>query len=133
MKFFKPTLIFLSIMFFNLGCEDNWNCLCTEEFVTYYVTVVDSLGEPVDSLITSVPNDRGKRYDFGQVEPPPYMMGTYVVMTDGFKSDFSSRQGKVFFTGIKNNKTATAEFFFKTDKCNCHVNMIAGPDTLVLK
>jgi len=54
-------------------------------------------------------------------------------MTDGYQNDFSIRPGKIFFTGTKNNLEVTGEYLFNTDECRCHVNKVAGPDTLVLK
>jgi hypothetical protein len=99
----------------------------------YLVTVIDSLGNPVDSLQTTVTNSRGKEYNFDTFSPPPFMRGAYFVMTDGYQNDFSIRPEKIFFKGIKNGKEATGEFYFNTDECRCHVYKIAGPDTLILK
>ena len=99
----------------------------------YLVTVVDSLKNPVDSLQTTVTNNRGKEYNFSDYSPPPFMQGAYFVMTDGYQSDFTIKPGKILFTGNKNGKEVTGEFYFNTDECRCHVYKISGPDTLILK
>jgi hypothetical protein len=99
----------------------------------YLVTVVDSLGNPIDSLLTTITNERGKEYNFDGFTPPPFMPGVYFVMTDGYEGDFRSGSKKIFFKGTKDDKEATGEYEFKTDKCLCHVYKVAGPDTLVLK
>jgi hypothetical protein len=49
--------------------------MCTEEFRMYLLVVVDTLGNPVDSLHTSIKNEQGKEYDFMEFEPPPYLQG----------------------------------------------------------
>ena len=104
---------FLLLLFFWQACsEDTPDCICTEEFRMYLVVVVDSLGNPVDSLQTIVSNDRGKRYDFGSYLPPPYLPGAYFVMTDGYQIDFSTTPGRILFSGNKENKEVTGEFYF---------------------
>ena len=133
MKFFKRILLFLPILLF-YNCDDEYpDCVCTEEFRMYLVTVVDSLGNPVDSLITTITNDRGKEYSFVEFTPPPFMPGAYFVMTDGYQNDFSTSPGKIFFKGVKNTLEVTGEYLFNTDKCRCHVYKVSGPDTLILK
>jgi hypothetical protein len=133
MKFFKLILSFLPILLLYNCDDESPDCVCTEEFRTYLVTVVDSLGNPVDSLETIIVNDIGKEYNFGACQPPPFMPGAYYVMTDGYQHDFSIKPGKIFFTGAKNNLEVTGEYLFNTDDCRCHVYRVAGPDTLVLK
>lgn len=125
---------FLLLLFGWQACsEETPDCVCTEEFRMYLVAVIDSLGNPVDSLQTIISNDRGKHYDFGNYLPPPYFPGVYYVMTDEYKNDFSTKPGIILFFGYKEDKEVTAEFYFNTDKCRCHVYKISGPDTLVLK
>lgn len=133
MKFIKLPLMFLLILLLNNCSEESPDCVCTEEFKMYLVTVIDSLGNPVDSLATTITNERGKQYDFGNYPPPPYLTGSYVVMTDGYQDDFSAQPGKIFFSGLKSNLEVTGEYLFNTDACRCHVYKVGGPDTLVLK
>lgn len=134
MNYFRLVLIFLAIQFLN-NCDDNDppNCICSEEFRMYFVTVIDSLGNPVDSLQAIVTNDKGKEYNFDGFLPPPYLQGAYLVMTDGYQTDFSVRPGKIFFVGTKNDLEISGEYLFNTDECRCHVYKVAGPDTLILR
>jgi hypothetical protein len=133
MKFFVLLIVSIPLILWKQCSDDPDDCMCTEEFRMYFVVVVDTLGNPVDSLHTSIKNERGKEYNFGEFEPPPYSQGAYFVMTDGYEGDFRSGSNKIFFKGTKEDKQVTGEFEFKTDKCLCHVYKIAGPDTLVLK
>lgn len=125
--------LLLVLFIYSCSTDDAFDCMCTEEFRTYLVIVVDTLGNPVYSLQTTVKNDRGKEYGFEGFTPSPFMQGAYFVMTDGYQNDFSTRPGKIFFRGVKNNLEVTGEYLFNTDKCLCHVYKISGPDTLVLK
>jgi hypothetical protein len=93
MNFFKLILPFLPILLL-YNCDDEYpDCVRTEEFRMYLVTVVDSLGNPIDSLITTITNDRGKEYRFEWFTQPPFVPGVYFVMTDGYQNDFSTRPG----------------------------------------
>lgn len=132
MKLFGFTLLLFSLLLWNSCNEDSQDCLCTEEFRMYFVIVVDSLKNPVDSLQTTVTSSGGKEYNFSDFSPPPNMPGAYFVMTDGYENDFTVKPEIILFTGNKNGKQVNGEFFFNTDECRCHVYKIAGPDTLVL-
>ena len=123
----------LSIILCTHCSDEQCNYLCTTEFRMYLVTVIDTLGNPVDSLQTKVTNSRRKEFYFDELSSPPNSVGTYLVMTDRYKKDFTTRPERVIFTGNKNNHDVTAEFFFNTDECRCHVYKVSGPDTLVLK
>lgn len=128
------TAVFLILFFGWQACsEETPDCVCTEEFRMYLVVVVDSLGNPVDSLQTIISNDRGKLYDFGGFTPPSYLSGAYFVMTDGYQNDFSTTPGRILFVGYKEEKEVSGEFYFNTDKCRCHVYKVSGPDTLIFK
>lgn len=133
MKFFILVIASIPLILWKQCSDEPNDCICTEEFRMYLVVVVDTLGNPVDSLQTTIKNEQGKDYAFGEFEPPPYLMGAYFVMTDGYESDFRSGSKKIFFKGTKEEKEAAGEYEFKTDKCLCHVYKVAGPDTLVLK
>ena len=133
MKFFVLLIVSIPLILWKQCSDDPDDCMCTEEFRMYFVTVVDSLGNPVDSLLTTITNDRGKEYNFEGYTPPPFMPGAYFVMMDGYQGDFSRGTGKIFFKGAKNNLEVTGDYLFNTDKCRCHVYKVSGPDTLILK
>jgi len=126
-------LFTLSIILFTNCSDEQPDCLCTTEFRMYFVAVIDTLGNPVDSLQTKITNSKGKEFAFDNHYPPPNMSGIYFIMSDGYQYDFTTRPEKILFRGNKNSLGVTAEFFFNTDKCRCHVHKVSGPDTLVLK
>lgn len=121
MKFFKLTILFISILLLNNCTDESPDCICTEEFRMYLVVVVDSLGIPVDSLQTIIKNERGKEYRFSGLGSPPYLQGAYFIMTDGYQDDFNTKPEKIFFGGIKNELKVIGEYLFNTDKCRCHI------------
>ena len=133
MKFFILLIVSILLILWNQCSEESNDCICTEEFRMYLVVVVDTLGIPVDSLQTTIRNEQGKNYTFSEPGAPPYLQGSYFVMTDGYQDDFGTKPEKIFFGGTKNNLEVFGEYLFHTDECRCHVYKVAGPDTLVLK
>ena len=132
----KSLAVVFSVLLLNIliSCSNEQpDCVCSAEFRMYLVTVIDTLGNPVDSLQTKVTNSWGKVYTFEELSQPPYLDGAYFVMTDGYQYDFTTRPEKILFRGNKNSLEVIAEFFFNTDECRCHVHKVSGPDTLVLK
>jgi len=133
MKIFVLLIASVPLTLWNQCSDESPDCVCTEEFRTYLVTVVDSVGNPVDSLQTTIRNEQGKYYTFSEPGVPPYLQGSYFVMTDGYRDDFRTKPEKIFFGGTKNNLEVSGEYLFHTDECRCHVYKVAGWDTLVLK
>jgi hypothetical protein len=75
----------LSIINLFTNCSDEQpDCICSQEIRTYHVTVIDTLGNPVDSLQTKVTNSWGREFRFEDFYPPPNVSGAYLVMTDGY-------------------------------------------------
>jgi len=110
------------------------DCLCTDEFCYYTVTVVDTLGVPVDSLTISIKDEEGNELDVRQ-NNSIFGHGNYIVLDDSFTGLFASTDAheKVFFSATDGERIAQAEYLFNTDRCRCHVNKVSGADTLVLK
>ncbi len=133
MKILIVIIATLPLIIWKQCSEDPEDCVCTEEFRTYIVIVVDTLGNPVDSLETTITNEQGKEYNFGDYSPPPFTQGNYFVMTDGYENDFSQGSQKIYFKGTKGIEKVSGEYLFGTDKCLCQVHKISGPDTLILK
>ncbi len=106
------------------------DCICTTEFRVYSVTVVDSSGSPVDSLITTVKSSRGKIFKPYQ---EPSLPGKYWLMDDGYTNEFTTLPTIIIFTGIRDSIKAEAVYLFNTDDCKCHVQKLGGPDTIVAK
>jgi hypothetical protein len=110
------------------------NCICTTEFVSSKVTIIDSTGVPVDSLNIVVKDKAGNILNVQQ-DDNNFMPGHYTVLNDGFlkllcgqilpqRFDFSADDGK---------KSVSARYYFLTGDCCCHINKVAGPDTLVIR
>ena len=56
----KSLLSVIFILFVIFSCSEiDKDCLCTEEYRTYLVTVVDTLGVPVDSLNITIKDKDG--------------------------------------------------------------------------
>jgi len=130
----RRTIFFIiSAIVFSSCSEIDKNCLCTEEFRSYLVTVVDTLGIPVDSLNVIIKDKDGDELD---VQQDQYFLdeGKYTVLNDSFTHIFCScgTPQTIYFSATDGSRIATGEFMFNTDECKCHVNKVSGPDTLLL-
>lgn len=125
----KYLIFFCSFLLVSCTSNTSDDCVCTDDLRVFSVVVIDNNNNLVDSLITSVTNPAtGKVYNFS--DSFPFSEGRYTVMTDEQKDDFTTMQEKILFTGQKNSRTVSAEYFFNTDNCRCHVQKVSGPDTL---
>jgi hypothetical protein len=115
------------------ACEDlESQCACTLEFRTYTATVVDDTGSLVPDVIVTRTNLRtGATLEptwLGMLQP-----GVYLLADDGLRDAFSSNGDTLRVTGAKGNDTFSADFVFAVpDPCRCHVQKLAGPDTVVI-
>jgi hypothetical protein len=65
------------------------DCMCTEEYRFFLVTVVDSLGIPVDSLDVTIRDKDGGELDVLQ-ESHLFGPGKYTVLNDSYTQMFCS-------------------------------------------
>ena len=114
------------------GCDpDNTalDCLCTEEFRSFTVTVFDGAGAPVEGMSLTVTRTRdGFEYPAGH--DLGFTPGTYSILDDGAKRDVGAAEA-VQVVATKNGVSVTGSYVFSTDDCMCHINKVSGPDTLV--
>lgn len=130
----RRTIFFIiSAIVFSSCSEIDKDCICTEEFRSYLVTVVDTLGIPVDSLNVIIKDKDGDELD---VQQDQYFLdeGKYTVLNDSFTHIMCTcgTPQKIYFSATDGSRTANGEFLFNTDECKCHVNKVSGPDTLLL-
>lgn len=129
----KFVFVFLTVFLLVItSCINDANdCPCTMEFRMVTVVVVDSVNNPVKGLLTNVKDQFGKEYDFSNEDP--FFEGHYIVMSDNYVHDFSVVPKAVIFNGRKDNLEVNAAFMISADRCNCHIDKVSGPDTLMLK
>lgn len=131
----RTTIFFIiSAIIFSSCSEIDKDCLCTEEFGSYLVTVVDTLGVPVDSLTITIKDKDGDELD---VQQGQHFLdeGKYTVLNDSFIHIMCScgTPQTIYFSATDESRVANGEFMFNTDECECHINKVSGPDTLVLR
>ena len=133
MKIGFAVIILLYALSF-LACTTDVNdCICSTEFRTYDVIVLDSSGNPIDSLVIRITDSFGKEFSSnGSFFNPAYNSeGKYWIMDDSYIQEFSIRPATIFLEGTKDNKSIEAAFLFNTDECKCHISKLAGPDTVI--
>jgi hypothetical protein len=130
----KTLLILFLLVMALISCSTvDEDCMCTEEYRFYLVTIVDTLGVPVDSLNVTIRDKDGDELDVMQ-ESHLFGLGKYTALNDSFTQMFCSCTipEKIYFSATDGNRIASGEYFFNTDECRCHINKVSGPDTLVL-
>lgn len=115
--------------------DDECNTVaCTMEFRTFSVAVVNDAGEPVAGLEPVVTLVRtGEELDFSNMGPGDPANGNYLVMTDGHGALIEQDEEPVRFTATTGGLSVTGDFVFGVTMCRCHVEQLAGPDTLVMR
>src|ERR1035437_3291352 len=83
-----PIIILLSILVSSCATSDTNDCVCTMEYRSIQVYIVDKKNHPVDSVaatITKVSNGKMYYWDLQDINH----LGLYYVMTDSYTRDFS--------------------------------------------
>ena len=104
-------------------------CVCTEEFRTETVVVVDSAGVPLDDVQVTVRRLAGDSV-LAVPQNPVLGSGVYAVIDDGFKDALSPSGEIIRFHGVRGSEMVQADFMMGVDDCRCHILKISGPDTL---
>ena len=129
-----PIVLLAAVASTGQACTDPvQQCVCTEDFRVYPVTVVDIAGQPVSDVAlirTHVLT--------GTVLEPTWLgmlaSGIYIVADDGLIDLFSSEGDVVRVTGGNGSASFQADFVFAVpDPCRCHVEQRAGLDTVVVQ
>lgn len=107
-------------------------CICTQEFRVYGLTVIDEAQRPVSdvSIEVRVVRTRQRLESTYEELPTP---GTYWIVDDGMRERFRPGGDEVRVTGSKGSLGFEATFEFAVDDCYCHVQKLAGPDTVVIR
>lgn len=114
------------------ACNDPaGSCACTEEFRYFTVTVLDDASQPATNVSLTRTNLRtGKVLDPGWLGD--LVPGVYLVADDGQVSEFSTGGDTLRVTGTEAGATFTADYVFAVDACRCHLQRVAGPDTVII-
>ena len=128
MKYLAIIPVLLVLLIGITSCWDD--IVCSDQFVSIEFHVLDSSGLPVDSLTITVTNARTDEiYD---VRQPQYEAGLYFVLDDGFRTKIRSYGDPILVHGAGDNLEFDAEFIIGLDENACHVEKLAGPETVLL-
>jgi hypothetical protein len=108
--------------------------VCTQQFVMHNLTVLSPGGEPADSVQIIVSNKATSDiYDVcgsSLCEETP-ADGQYIILHDGFFGKIDSDGETIVVHGEKGDRSFTEQFIFGDD--GCHIQKIAGPDSVYLR
>jgi hypothetical protein len=126
------TFLILILLLFQYCSNSEPPYVCTNEFVTYTITVLEPNGEPADSVEIEVTNKQtGKEYDICEdFSCRGINSGTYTIMHDGFFGELSETKEIVLVEGTKDDLHFSKDYAFRSGPC--HVEKLAGPDTVSL-
>jgi hypothetical protein len=115
------------------GCDTDTlpvDCLCTEEFRSFTVTVIDGTGASVDNMDVAVTRTRDG-FAFPPGQDLGFAAGVYVILDDGSKDTIGPGGEAVRVVATKDGTSVTGDYVFAADDCLCHIEKLSGPDTLV--
>lgn len=106
---------------------------CTTEFVKSQLVVLEPSGQPADSLDITVYSN-GEIFDICGHEAISQCHdrneGRYTIMHDGFWGEISDSRQEISVTGYTGDYGFAEQFVFRSGEC--HVEKLAGPDTVSL-
>lgn len=127
------SMLILGIVFCLASCEDNTSpdVVCTTEFVTANLLVVDQNNQPVSDVAITVLNGlTGSPYAIDASELYNPQPGSYTIFHDGFKDDLLPGGQPVEVRGEKDGHTFKADYLFGADEC--HIRKLEGPDVVTI-
>lgn len=113
-----------------LGCNEQ-QCLCTLNFVSIRLTVLNPSGTPESGVDVKTTLMRtGEKLDVDTAESG----GVYTVLDDSFAGVLDFRGDRLSVTGVKGDLSFTAEFVARPDgACRCHIEKVSGPESVMLE
>ncbi len=126
----KKVILFIGFIFLLISCENYFegSCVCTCEFVTITVSIVDNNNRPIKGLNIELIDKDGVTYKIE--DELNYFIDSYVVFSDGYMK-LLGIVPEIFFVKAYNDSINIIEpYSFGKDKCNCHVYKVSGKDTL---
>lgn len=141
LKGFIPLLLLILLLAAGLylpSCSQSTTPrVCTAQFVVHQVTVLDTGGEPADSVDIGI-TDRDTGEAFNPCESEAFdcaaegYEGNYTLIHDGyFEESEEGREFRLRVTGQKNQTNFEADYTFRND--GCHIQKVAGPDSVQLE
>ena len=117
-------------VFTDRSCGDR---VCTAILISIAVTVVDASGEPVPGMATKtvyIPTGAilyGSRYQNDH--------GRYVLIDDTLDTSqlLPGERHELRFYAHSERGTASGDFVIRAGECVCHVELLSGPDRLMLQ
>jgi hypothetical protein len=114
------------------GCTSGDGCLCTDVFMIQIVQVVDQTGSPLDGVTVTVTfTDSGLPVDCSQYHD--MSSGQYCIFNDNYVDQLTEEALPISVSYEKPGFVTRIElYYFNTDACRCHINLLGGETRVVL-
>jgi citrate lyase gamma subunit len=108
--------------------------VCSAELVAIHITIVNQVGQPLDGLqVADTVRRTGKVLDLSPAASPvivPAEGGAAAVFSDDFLHEVRSGGDEVIVVVTAGGHSSSGVFRFGSN--GCHVEKIAGPDSLII-
>ena len=101
--------------------------MCTEEFRTVSLVILDKNGDPVLNGQTCTLDIHGDTVLKNQIG---FFPGSYIVLTDNEKNKVGLGSGSDPFQFFFKTDSLEASVLFKINRDACHINKVSGSDTI---
>lgn len=122
----------LSVLVMLYGCNTGDDCSCTDSFMIQMVQVVDQTGSPLDGVTVTVTfTDSGLPVDCSQYHD--MASGQYCIFNDNYVGQLTEEALPLSVSYEKPGFVTRIElYYFNTDACRCHINLLGGETRVVL-
>ncbi len=139
--FEKLVLTFMTLLFVGCTSDDSpkppdcSTTICTQNFVTLFVTISDASGVaiPLDSYkVVDTQTGEDITLTTGAEEFETFRdQGTYPILNDAYRMQYQNTNTTISFTGFISGEEVVSERFVVGADC-CHVQLISGNTAIII-
>ena len=120
------------VLLISSQCSKQNDCYCTEIFVMQMVQVVDQTGQSIDGVtVTATFTGSQNPIDCSQYHDAAN--GSYCILNDNYVKQLGEEGIPISVVFEKPGYVTRIElYYFNTDSCQCHINLLGGETTVVL-
>ena len=130
----RPIIILsaLFVLLISSHCNHQDDCFCTEIFMMQMVQVVDQTGQPIEGVSVTA-TFTGSQNSIDCFQYHEAANGMYCILNDNYVKELDEVGKSISVVFEKSGYITRVEtYYFNTDLCQCHINLLNGETTVVL-